>query len=165
VHYGDFSRPEIRLFRNQNDLIYERRGAEDVRGSIQRLHGRICDPEESKIDIRCACPLSADELLQRRSLPYQDLAERAGDRQVHLGLGLNHFRDGNYFHAECYLHEFVQAADHHHPDYVLATKLLIDSHRRKNDPHRAVEVVSAALQKLPHEAEFKRYREELLTCL
>jgi glycosyltransferase involved in cell wall biosynthesis len=147
-HHGASIEQQVRIIRNRNDVYFELRGGPHVRGSIERAGGRIVDLD---IDVRRGFPASESVVEEQRRLSHRDLAEKRGDPNVLLALGRTHFRSGNMFHAECYLHDFLTNAGPKHPDYLPVVKLLISAHQRKGDPHRAIEVAEAAQQYFPSE--------------
>ncbi|HUG67900.1 MAG TPA: glycosyltransferase [Pirellulaceae bacterium] len=151
VFDGELVEWQTRLFRNQNEILFDLRAGETVQNSIRRMGGKIVDFD---IDVRRAFPSNSAELAERLRLSHVDLCERPGTPEVLLSLGRSHFLAGNYFHAECYFHEFLTTAGNDHPSRQTAWLLLVLSHRKKGDLHRALEAATSAIQQFPNDARF-----------
>jgi hypothetical protein len=140
---GGGQESEIRLFRNDAQILYEGRAMERVAPSIGRLGGLILD---SKIAFRGKCHGNGDghvngngNMKRVLALLHQDLAESASVPETLYRLGRAHARTGNTFHAECYLNEFLQRGGEAHPDFERGARLLIATYLRIGDPLRAQE--------------------------
>lgn len=153
VSSGDIFEWQTRIFRNRNEVLFELRAGENVRRSITQLGGRIVDFD---IEVRRAIPANAAELEEHLRLSHSDLVEWRGDPDVLLSLGRTHFLSGDYFHSECYLHDFLAAAGGSHPGRKFGWLLLILSHQRKDDLHRAMEAAERAKQEFPDDPRLTR---------
>ncbi len=71
-----------------------------------------------------------------------------------FNLGKVHFRMGNFFHAECYLNDFLQRSNPFDTRYRTAALWLIESHIKKGDPYRAHAVAEYALKQIPDDPAF-----------
>ena len=151
VFDGEIEEWQTRLFRNQNEILFDLRAGENVGGSIAQRGGKIVDFD---IDVRRAFPSTPADLAERSRLSHVDLRERPGTPEVLLSLGRIHFLAGNHFHAECYFHEFLTTAGNDHPSRQTAWLLLVLCHRRKGDLHRALEAATSAIQQFPDDARF-----------
>ena len=151
VFDGEIEEWQTRLFRNQNEILFDLRAGETVQNSIRRMGGKIVDFD---MDVRRAFLSTSAELAERLRLSHVDLRERPGTPEVLLSLGRSHFLAGNYFHAECYFHEFLTTAGNDHPSRQTAWLLLVLCHRRKGDLHRALEAATSAMQQFPDDAQF-----------
>jgi glycosyltransferase involved in cell wall biosynthesis len=143
----------VRLFRNRNDIAFSYRGCEQVDRSILRAGGRIV---ETDIQITrpdgapgCQAGYRSDQTLLR--LLHADLADRPPDPSVLLNLGNTHFRLGNFFHAECYLNDWLQQSNAADTHYRTAALRLIACHVNKGDPYRAREVAEHVLRQMPND--------------
>ena len=128
---GDAQYQELRVFRNRNELHRTHPGGLDVWPAADVLPGVTRETELS------VCNLAGDgharletamERLQRVSqqsptCPY-----------TQLWLATCHHAAGNYFHAECYLTEYLSTP--RRPRAAQAWRMLLDCYRRTDEPER-----------------------------
>ena len=88
-------------------------------------------------------------------MAHSDLLDDPGNPDALFALGKCHFLSGNFFHAECYLHEYLAVADDH-ARRQFASLLLILSHRGKGDLYRALEVAEAAIEQYPDDSQLQQ---------
>lgn len=132
---GDNGEIDIRVFRNHSEIQYEGRALERVTSSLRRLGGAVV---ETGVTIRRTLPENG-EGFDVLKLIHQDVADRPDDPEGLFRLGAAHAKFGNYFHAECYLQNFLSRVDAQHPDYVFCMQQLINIYRKIDDPLRAQE--------------------------
>ena len=102
-----FEENDIRIFRNHNQIYYEGCALERVDESIRRLGGQVIGTNLILGRAAHSNGHTSDVL----RLVHRDVADKPHEPQGFFRLGLAHLRTGNFFHAECYLNEFLQRID------------------------------------------------------
>ena len=147
---------DVRLFRNRGEIIFQFRSGEDLGCGISRLGGRIAGSDIEIVRTSVQGRSSACYRCQRTKLRllHLDLAEHREEASVLFSLGKHHFRNGDFFHAECYLNDSLQRSRPEEDHYRIAALALIQSHVRKGDPWRAAEVAEYVLKQVPDDSLF-----------
>ena len=170
VTSADRERPlhesDVRVFRNQNEILFARDGCDTVEDAIVGKQGQIVHLPIFLVaangEYRPDARVHGSET--RRRLLHLDYQRESNNASVCYRLGRWHLLEGNPFHAECYLAEAHRRLSPEHPQYRETLRDLATAHQKKGDLHRAIEVTSEALEHCPDER-FEKLHQSLLQSL
>jgi hypothetical protein len=163
VVHGDYppvALRQIRVVRNHHQWFFDlRAGAIEL--SLTRGGGRSV-PAEIPIESLAERHPPAERTsryLQARQILQIDATELVNPFWPLFNLGRFHFAHGDYFHAECYLHDALRRLPATEPASREVLELLIHCHLRTGDPHRAEELRQEARGRFPGETTWTALQE------
>ncbi len=158
-----FSDRQVRLFRNRNEILFSGKYGEHVESSISAVGGRVIDTD---ITFECAPERnwrgSLVSNVDARRLLHADIAASPRDSTTLFRLGMEHFEANDFFHAECFLSDAVQANSLPEHRLRIAWHRLVDCHLNTGAPLWAIQAADDALKLFPNDDHLSQVRGRLL---